>query len=335
VTTIDATSGRSLAHVEIEQMTAHQASALVLDRLGLEPTDLDEAERVAVALLIAGTERWPLAIELSCAYLADSGRRLALTAELVTQLRNDVLDDDAYVPLGYPRSLVAAINIALRRIATLPHGEEGLLVARRCSLLASEAIPTAIVGPTTGGGGSAPDNSLAGQQQIALDKAVVALRRCSLLSRDPKRRAPHPILSDVLAMNTIVADVVRQHLESDESQLLTVVAELFETFSTWVGYWTDTHAFAALDAIRAHLERLLAFANERDIASPEALTIMGNLSMLYQKEGRHRDAIELLTSERKWLYSLLNTDLAINPYILLMKTNVALVAKTVVDANDT
>lgn len=328
ITTIDATGARDLAHVDLGEMTSGEARELVAHRLGVDLHELVEPDLRAVELLAEEAGRWPLAIELLAAFLADTGRGLAVTAEVVEQLRAEVLADEAYRPSQYPRSLVAAVRLVLRKLRSLPNGEAGMRIAQRCSLLMNEAIPLGLVGSQVGFDRATQLVEEAGAD-LDNEHGVAALRRCSLVSREFRRPAGHPLVADTLTMNLIVAELLRTDLEADETLLVNVLHELLLRLSELAGRWLDQSRFLELDDVRSHIERLVSYASDRGITSVGGLTLMGNLASAYERDGRHRDAVALLARERFVLRAMIGQFPDVDPSLLLIKTGVGLVANMV------
>lgn len=329
ITTIDSTSVQNIAQVELGRMTEEEARDLALRGLSLREADLTTNDLGALSLLIRETERWPLAIVLVTAYLADSGRSLTFTTELISLLKAEVLDDVSYLPVGYPRSLIGAVKLALRRVAHTVHGDKGIEVIQRCSLLRYEKVPTAIVGGFSWDTDKLPELVVPISGQIATDHAVAALRRASLVTRSVAGLTPDPLIADVLTVNSIVADVVRHEIERDQEALVRTIRPLFSTLQGLMEWWTKSRRFIALGEILGIVEGLLTYADRQGLASGEALTIMGNLALVYQYQTRYRDALRILNRERFWSRALAKTGLSIDFNVLIVRIDADMVVNSI------
>jgi hypothetical protein len=101
--------------LEVPCMTPAEAMALTAQRLSIEqPHDREELK----PLEQPGAELayWPLAIELAAGYILGCGLPLAEIPRYVTLVKSRALDDQLSVPAGYPRTVVAAVQLGLDRV---------------------------------------------------------------------------------------------------------------------------------------------------------------------------------------------------------------------------
>src|SRR5262249_48070118 len=117
VTTTDPSSwhGAYISTIEVPAMTDKQACELLSRRLSADW----EVGAVSAGSRIAGLadrlQRWPLALELASAYLIDTHEALS-GASGYECLVMRALGDDQSIPADYPRTLVGAVLLALRRM---------------------------------------------------------------------------------------------------------------------------------------------------------------------------------------------------------------------------
>src|ERR1035441_3071170 len=116
MTTTDARSPvRAAERIEVPVMAPEQGVEVLTRRL-MPGTKLDDSQRDNVLWLAGELGFWPLALEMAGAYLDTTGQGLNGIPGYLGLLKLDKLDDVGSVPAGYPRTLLQAIRLNIRRI---------------------------------------------------------------------------------------------------------------------------------------------------------------------------------------------------------------------------
>ena len=139
-TTFSVSAGDKLQVTVMEPDEAVQLLAARLEVTAEQATvSVDLARRLAAAL-----EYWPLALEMAASYMRSCGYNIADVPYYLDSLKIRSLDDQNSIPGGYPRTLVAAIDLA---VEILYNSESDLIInlagdmlARAC-YLANRRIP--------------------------------------------------------------------------------------------------------------------------------------------------------------------------------------------------
>lgn len=145
VTSTDPTSwhGPNAFRVSVSPMTSDQAIRLLRNRLSISG-DLPSNVNGRLVELAQQLQNWPLALELASAYLADCHNGLGGAAEYHDLVMRS-LDDEESVPLGYPRTLVGAVRLAINRMnkraKSRNSAKVALAVLHYASFLPSRLIP--------------------------------------------------------------------------------------------------------------------------------------------------------------------------------------------------
>lgn len=332
--------------VIVAQLTTEEAVSLVRLRLSANDAFWSKTHEQAATELVRNLEHWPLAIELACGYLAGCGLGLAEVPRYLEIIRDRALDDEQSVPPDYPRTLVAAILVALQRIGRAAKdgrqqdtSSAALASITTASYMASRQIPLQLMvaaavlsresvlrsglkGPMVMD--ESPGNSL------SVLEIHRALRTESLVQRgEPlSAGAPHrqdgtehtDELDETISINEIVQHVVRGRLEGacDLEPILSRAA--FHT-QGWLAEFIDDEDEHRMHQLVPHAQSLADHALRLGISSDDLAVLYGNLGGAYfRTDGRINEARTCLESE----LAILTARTAPAP-ILELKTRVPLV----------
>ncbi|MFB9446513.1 hypothetical protein Dvina_27560 [Dactylosporangium vinaceum] len=299
VTTTDPSSwhGAYMTALAVPVMTGGQAHDLLGRRLGTgDPRIGALAERLG---------RWPLALELASAYLLDTHAG-DLDAAGYEHLVLRALDDPDSVPPGYPRTLVGAVLLAVRRMEQRAGAHRAAKVARLtlrfAALLRPRQIPLHLLMACVFGDieadlrGEQPAPAVYRHPDPPIGEILRELRRGSLIAVDEPvfgaGRTP-TALDFSISMNEVVQDVIRWDVTREGG---------IETAVTQAGYFAQVWLRELLDADRDDLALLLAghccrladTAIEHGIANLATALLWGNTAAaLTRVEGFHLAATYL------------------------------------------
>ncbi|NIJ09849.1 hypothetical protein FHU38_000193 [Saccharomonospora amisosensis] len=309
ITTIDSTArlGNTIA---VTALTSDEAVELIHRRLDEPPAESsDQARRLAAEL-----ERWPLAIELATGYLRSCGCTLADVDHYLEALKVRSLGDDLSVPLGYPRTLVAAIDLGLQVLhRSNPREIAGLAteMLMRASYLSGRRVPIQLLAaPLALGADNLPafDNISESDGPVVLQnpqlpEAVRALCRISFTRRDERLawRASDliPTADHTIAVNAVLQEVVRTRLEEGTAQdeWKDELRRLALHANHWLSAASNNHEVTKAHQLAPHAATLVAHLRRLDVAGHRIAVLAGNLASIYIGAGRDEEAIDLLQSE--------------------------------------
>lgn len=307
--------------VSIAQLTSDEAVSLIRLRLS-EGDDTWSATHQQAALELAETlEHWPLAIALACGYLAGCGLGLAEIPRYLELIRDRALNDEQSIPPEYPRTLVAAIKLALRRIGRVAVGTRqqdtahaALAAICAASYMASRQIPlqllvAAAVLPkesvmSSGLKGplamvESPQNSLSVPEiHRALRTESLVQRGKSLSARPNRRESPEHSdeLDETISVNEIVQHVVRGVLEGSDGVEPILSRAAFHT-QGWLAGFIDEQDEHRMHQLVPHAQSLAGHASRLGIRSDDLAVLYGNLGVAYASTGKLEAAQSCFESE--------------------------------------
>lgn len=287
----------------LDVMEKEDALELVRVRLGLASFTQHELRQAAD--LLKTLDYWPLAIELACAYLGQSGRGLSFTGQYLTRVRERVIDDEALVPSGYRthRTLLQAVLVALDDVSRADRSSSPRTMTGRALLDLLAYLPprqapvqlaaTALIGMTSSRLEedlvTTPDN------QIALDDALTRISGTSLI-----QVLPTPVVGRCTRMNAIVAELVRR--THDAAATVRFLSVLHATIDSSLRKALDSEDYPLANALIASSDFIVDLSLRAGIVSTQTLTTIGNMAGLAQRQGLFASALRLLERE----LSLLN-----------------------------
>jgi len=288
--------------ISISEMTLAEARELIIRRLSLGTEQLSSAQEGMLGRLVEATKLWPLAIELACAYLRESGRGLSLTDEYLKLIADRIYDATDLLPSRYPRTLAACVRIAVEAVRAI-EVEENTEVrpANVLDVLAyfppeAASIRAAIVAAKSAV--EAPECSaslhLSASPEISevdIDDCFHAIGRSSLVKRiviDSVGSVGHA--TAFARMNEIVQYVLRRiHRFEDSTPQILIGAQ--DTLSRVLSDETN-RAFGFWFELAPSVHNLMGHCVECSMVTLEGVTIIGNLgelSMLAHRFGQaHR-----------------------------------------------
>lgn len=230
-TSTDATTWHQWPALTVPAMDPLQAAEIVRMRLaGTEWTSADDARAQHLADIL---ECWPLAIELACAFLQQSGRGIAATDEYLQRLAEQVIDDSTLIPAEYRThpTLLAAIFVALDTVEAADRRSTGLsatTLLRVLAYLPARDAPVDLAGriaiwlqhTEAASPGHLESNEAA--VDLLIDGAVRGLATASLVER---HLGASP-LGGSARCNAIVLDVARA-LHDDDARANTLATLQF------------------------------------------------------------------------------------------------------------
>ncbi|WP_411119954.1 NB-ARC domain-containing protein [Streptomyces sp. 058-1L] len=298
--------------VAVDRMSADQAYTLFTRRLGLNSQDTEQ-HRDSLVSLAEALQGWPLAIELACGYLRSCGIPVDRVGQYRAALLSRALDDRFSVPPGYPRTLVAAVDLSLARLTQLLAGQKQLSMQVREVLgyltnFAPQRIPIHLAALSAF---AHPDiMPLDGVHQTAVDEEDIPVREIvrALIQvsfvryAEPLAPLPgaFPGIDDTVSMNAVLQQILRQHYEQAPGSR--------EALSR-SAYHTDRWLFIALEMgqpdrswdLAQHAAFLAEHAQRRNVKDNNTAILIGNLAGFKKSQGEHQEALELLLLELAWI----------------------------------
>lgn len=309
ITTIDGTACLGNP-IPVTALTSDEAVELIHRRLDEPPVEPgDQARRLAAEL-----ERWPLAIELATGYLRGCGYTLADVDHYLEALKVRSLADEFSVPPGYPRTLVAAINLGLEVLHRSNSTEIAGLATEmlmRASYLSGRRVPIQLLAaPLALGHDNLPafDNLSETDGPVVLQnpqlpEAVRALCRISFARHDERlawRTSDLiPTADHTIAVNAVLQEVVRTRLEqgAHQGEWKDELRRLALHANHWLSAATHNHEVTKAHQLAPHAATLVAHLRRLGIAGRRIALLAGNLAGIYIGTGRVEEAVDLLRSE--------------------------------------
>jgi hypothetical protein len=330
--------------VQVEAMTDKEAVDLVRLRLRVtdeSPSTPGSPSEALLHQLVDQLNRWPLALELACGYFNSCQLTVHDVPLYLERLKVRSLDDNLAVPPGYPRTLVAAIGLAVERIQDLGRASDdpsdaarlaiGLLLT--ASYFAGRQIPchllwaSAFLDPD-----EILDTGLDGP--LELDDPTLILEPLRVLRRDSLVRRDKPLcgadlqtcaadhgggLDETVTINELVQEVLREILDRSGMAPLAISRAAYHT-QVWIAHFTDKDEPIQLATLLPHGLALAEHARKLDLQDDCLALLWGNVAVAYQATGLLAEALHLLRQELAYL-----TQRAAPAPLLLLKVHVGLV----------
>ncbi|MER6393587.1 NB-ARC domain-containing protein [Streptomyces sp. NPDC001523] len=308
--------------VTVAQLTTEEAVSLVRLRLSADDAFWSETHEQVATELVRNLEHWPLAIELACGYLAGCGLGLAEVPRYLEIIRDRALDDEQSVPPDYPRTLVAAILVALQRIGrAAKDGREqdtssaALASIIAASYMASRQIPLQLLvaaavlskesvlrsglkGPMVMV--ESPGNSFSVLEIHRALRSESLVQRGEPLSAGAPHRQDGPDqsheLDETISINEIVQHVVRGRLEGSGDMERILSRAAFHTQS-WLAEFIDNEDEHRMHQLVPHAQSLAGHALRLGISSDDLAVLYGNLGGAHFRTGSLDEARICFESE--------------------------------------
>jgi len=313
VTSTNASAWQRLSgRLDVGTMSPAEARELLVHRLDAAGRPMTPAEEEDIDLLAEALTCWPLALELAASYLASAGVGVGRAAAYIELVRARALDDELAGPIGYPRTLVAAVLLALERLAArsnrYPTALHALAVA---SYMGAHAIPASLVCAAAAGREPQQDQTTSPllPSQLA-DEAEIfdiirALSTESLVRRqDIKLRSPGgsptPVIVPALTINEIVQQVVRTYRDDPDAGTL---LRLTRHIDAALKYHLP-HDLLGLGITEFHATTILQHLHDRGVLTEDIARLYGNLAATRQLRGFPSEALRLADIELEWVERL-------------------------------
>ncbi|MFG2754326.1 NB-ARC domain-containing protein [Streptomyces xanthophaeus] len=308
--------------VNVAQLTTEEAVSLVRLRLSEDDAFWSETHEQAATELVRNLEHWPLAIELACGYLAGCGLGLAEVPRYLEIIRDRALDDEQSVPPDYPRTLVAAILVALQRIGRAAKdgrqqdaSSAALASIITASYMASRQIPLQLLvaaavlskesvlrsglkGPMVMV--ESPGNSLSVLEIHRALRSESLVQRGEPLSAGAPHRQDGPDhdqeLDETISINEIVQHVVRGRLEGSGDMERILSRAAFHT-QGWLAEFIDNEDEHRMHQLVPHAQSLAGHALRLGISSDDLAVLYGNLGGAHFRTGSLDEARICFESE--------------------------------------
>ncbi len=321
--------------IDVSSMTPPEASELAGRRLAVHQ-HAGEVDMQALQQLTADLAYSPLAIELAVGYIVTSELPIAELPRYTELLKSRALDDRLSIPLGYPRTVVAAVQLALERIeesvqddATLRMlvdralGALAYLAPRRIPLYLLAAISTVVDSADQHRGPYLPDPDL-----IPVVELGRALRRASLVrldeplpAGDPETSLDLPGADSTVAVNALLQEVMRQRLDTHPN-LPELLGALIDHTERWL-----TASFLLGENWRTwtllpQADTLLSECRRLGLMTKATALLMGNVAAIYAAHAAHDRAQSLLEEERRVALALgPDADFLVTQILLALAVN--------------
>jgi tetratricopeptide (TPR) repeat protein len=174
--------------IKVDTFTRPESIAFLTQRTGTH----DETSTTALAEELGDL---PLALEQASAYLEETGMPLAEYLELFRRRREELLKLGE--PTAYRGTVDTTWQLTIEQVATIkPGGKGGIALLRLCAFLAPEAIPLDLL---TGHSDLLYAKlGRAARDELALQNAVAAVYRYSLVDRDEAGLRAHRLVQAVV-----------------------------------------------------------------------------------------------------------------------------------------
>ncbi|MDX8031739.1 ATP-binding protein [Lentzea sp. BCCO 10_0856] len=273
--------------VRVGELTEAQACDLVHRRLGNHVA----AAPAEITTLCRELEFLPLSLVTAASYLRSTSEPVH---EFLESLGNEVLRLEALdFPLqrldDYPRTAVAAVNLALRHLhgADNDHhyAEDALAVLRRASLVFPDRIPT----------------TLLADDRRGLSRALAVLKEFSLLTRWQDNEA-----RDWARVHRLVQDVVRAGLDTHPEQRDQLLRDMEHALvDLLVDNTSVSFDLVVAGAARLHAATLVEHLRRHELHSWQTTTaLLSNMASVARVQGdiveaerRVREALELVPDD--------------------------------------
>jgi hypothetical protein len=321
ITSLDSMGWRHVdGNIEITRMTHREAMQLFSLRLSLKGNAL-EAYRDILTDLIDYLEGWPLAIELSCGYLITCGVNLGRVQEYRAALINRAMDDRISVPPGYPRTLVAAILVSIRRLREYYANDPQFfqivrqMMASIC-YFAPQRIPLHLAFLSA----FVPSSEVPTDKHIMpiMDEARAPVReavRALIQVSFAHYSEPLPVsreipelpseVNDTISLNSVLQEVLRTQFEP-HSAVHRALPQMAFHVNRWLSRAIDLMDGDRSWEIAQHATALIKHIERLDIRDNDATLLLGNLAAFNESQGEYPTARRLLRQELSWLREVQN-----------------------------
>jgi tetratricopeptide (TPR) repeat protein len=201
-----------LAHaVQIQELSVPAGALLLLRRSGMLPLsaslqDAREQDVLLASQLVHQLGGLPLAIDQAAAFLEETSTALQEYLDAFGRHRRELMERRGGSQLDHPAPAAATLSLSLELLAARDPVAADLL--RLCAFLDPDEIPEEIL--TEGAPSVCPSLRVISGADLRLNQAIASLRRFSLVTRNPARKA--------LTIHRLVQACLQDGMDRDASQ---------------------------------------------------------------------------------------------------------------------
>jgi hypothetical protein len=305
ITSLDAGAPYPQTRVlEVGPMTQPEATDLMGRRLTRLEFSIDPGQ---LAVLADAVEYWPLALELLSGYIVSCSLNPDQIDDFLDQVRQRALSDSGSIPAGYPRTLVAAIELCLEPFrkqqraepdnprATLP-----LAIMTAAAMLASRRIPAHLLAAALQFDLEASRRQLADNglmflppPALELDEALRELRHYSLIAFDeqlPSFDDDYPAyLRKTIRLNTIVQELIHSQEDLSPDPIL-VLEGLAIQVNLWLTVALHEGRWRLVQILFTHAQALIRCVAAYRFLTPSIMVFAANLGLMARLNGNYEVA---------------------------------------------
>ena len=316
ITSIDSTCRFGTArHIPVGGMSPAEAASLLAARL-LLTTEQARVGAELVRRLAAAMDYWPLALELAVGYLQSCGYTITDIPYYLEKLKLRSLDDRLSIPDGYPVTLIAAIDLAARRLET--PGMDPILLDLAASMvleaayLSARRIPVHLLVAAREADLDTPpaDRGPIIFEDPLIHEAVRLLRRVSFARPDqplPRRETDIATAEHTISLNAVLQEVMRARAENNPNfqTWKTHLERLALHLDHWLSSATHNGEADKAHLLVPHADTLVHHLRRLGLTGGRLPLLIGNLATVYIATNDLDTAVGLLKNE---LQLLLNTE---------------------------
>ncbi|MFJ9459135.1 hypothetical protein ACIRST_29115 [Kitasatospora sp. NPDC101447] len=317
--------------VEVGPMTPEHALLLLTLRLELNQQQA-HLHQAALIDLVDALDCWPLAIELAAGYLVTCEVDLDRLDGYRTTLLTAALDDQLSVPLGYPRTLVAAVLLSVNRLRGNARGRMELLhqtfqvLGVLCFLAPHRApvhlaVACAFVSPDDVPNGIA--RALIHEEDSPAREIIRELAGVSFVRYTeplPSREAVFAGCDDTVSMNAVLQSILRQQFEIS-TDLQHVLPETAYHTDRWLAEAMNSGESERAWELAQHASALLGHIERVQAIHNHTALLAGNLAGFHGNHGQYATAIRLLQLELGYLEQCGEPDLLLRAQARVQLSN--------------
>lgn len=310
-TTLPPAHFREAEPLVLEAMERSESVELLMRRMH-EVTSDRAFDPHLIEQLAEGMLDWPLAMEIAAGYMRTCGLQLGDVPTYLEQLKLKSLGDQLSVPTGYPRTLVAAVRLAVDRLHSEVSFDPRLQRVTNQALasipyMASRSIPVHLLATLT-----ADDR---GREPLLADPSIVpllemarALMASALVRTDDDlpevQGGPSAVQQlQTLQVNSLVQEVLRESQDSYDD-----VGALINNLADHVERWLTSAYQSGLSertsTLAPHAAVLASHVTRLGVASKSTALLLGNTAAIHQARGNLAAAEALLRAEIETLSAI-------------------------------
>jgi tetratricopeptide (TPR) repeat protein len=210
ITTRAQATGTIAVPCEVEPMDSQEGTQLLLQRVKLSTQHLPPGQvanqEKAAQQIVQLFDGHPLALDQAGTYMEEAGLYPSDYLNLYQQRQAELLQYRGDTSIDHPDSVMTTFSLAFGRVEhTRPAAAELL---RFCAFLHPDAIPDELL--IVGALSFDPDSQEVAHDPLELNKALVVLRKYSLVKRNPTTKT--------INVHRLVQDVLRNSMEKEQQR---------------------------------------------------------------------------------------------------------------------